>query len=167
MQKKRRKDKRSRDNSRSSRKKTCKHKYVRNEVTTRQRPSLELLFRKKDMKEQKAHAQVYVCWTPDKPHTFTQPTNLPTHNGWEEERKWKEINPNSDGSTCNGKNADQKNKETRIEKRKEPSCECKHTRTTTRTLAEMIRIVLEELARKSYVAFQTGETTSRYRMDRE
>ena len=42
-------------------------------------------------KTKNTHAQVYVCWTPDKPHTFTQPTNLPTHNSWEEERKSTQI----------------------------------------------------------------------------
>ena len=46
------------------------------------------------------------------------------------------------------------------EVKNQSSYECKHTGTTTRTLAEMIRISLGELAWKSYAAFQAGETTS-------
>ena len=87
MQKKR--EKKSKDNSRSSRKKTCKHNMWEWSHTQLDNGLPASFFSEMKIEKQKTkntHAQVYVCWTPDKPHTFTQPTNLPTHNGWEERK---------------------------------------------------------------------------------
>lgn len=92
--------------------------YVRNEVTHNSTTAFpRASFQKWNIKN-KTHMPRSMFVGRRINHTHSQPINLPTHNGWEEERIWEEINPNSNGSTCNGKNADQKNKKTRIEKRK-------------------------------------------------